>query len=213
MKSTPARNAPRPEPPEPHALTRSLQAASGETALVAATRLRWLIEAAGYPWLGRSEGVVSRMVPCVLRAVDHRNSAVRREGCAALVALVSATTRSELRWHDAAILDAAAQALSGSAPEVFGAAAAAYARTAIAGSSNDFRDPILASAFLAMINAANSLAEPPVAAGVAEAPRLIRRQARRWCTLNRLLPLCFNGYRASDSTAAGQRLVWSSLAR
>lgn len=200
--------APRPEPPQlPTALTRSLQAASGETALVAATRLRWLIEAAGYPWLGRSEGVVSRMVPCVLRAVDHRNSAVRREGCAALVALVSATTRSELRWHDAAILDAAAQALSGSAPEVFGAAAAAYARTAIAVSSNDFRDPILASAFLAMINAANSRAhEPPVAAAwVVEAPRLISAvKLAAGAHLNRLLPPLLQWLHArDDSTAAG----------
>lgn len=170
------RREPRPPVPElPPELAGVVQPASAESALVAATRLRRLIEIVGYPWIGRTDGVISRVVPCVLRAMDHKNSSVRREGCAALVGFVASVTRTELRWHGAALLDAAASTLSASTPEFFGAAVAAHVRTALAVCSDDVRDPGLMTAFTAVLEAANSRGhEPEVAAAwVVEAPPLI----------------------------------------
>jgi len=170
------RREPRPPAPElPPELAGVVQPASAESALVAATRLRRLIEMVGYPWIGRTENVVSRVVPCVLRAMDHTNASVRREGCAALVTFVASVTRTELRWHGAALLDAASSTLSASSPEVFGAAAAAHVRTALAVCPDDTRDPGLMAAFTAILEAANSRGhEPEVAAAwVVEAPALI----------------------------------------
>lgn len=201
-------HAPRlPVPVLPKALTDDLQPASAETALVASVRLRWMIETAGYPCLGRVEGIVSRVVPCVLRAIDHRSSSVRREGCAALAALVAATTRAELRWHADALVDAASSTLEGSTPEIFGAAAAAHARIVLAVCSDDFRDPLLATALGSMIEAAASRShEPAVAAGwVLEAPKLIF--ASKLCVaahLERLLPPLLGWLHArADATAIG----------
>ena len=147
----------------PH-LPKQLAKPTTESAFVASVRLRWLIESSGYPSLGRAvksenqdaSAMISRIVPCVLRAMDHTSSAVRREGCAALVALISATNRTELRWHGAALLDAASSTLSGSTAEVFGAAAAAHTRAAVAVCADDPRDPGLMSALEAMIQAASS---------------------------------------------------------
>ena len=170
------RREPRPPAPElPPELAGLVQPASAESALVAATRLRRLIEMVGYPWIGRTENVVSRVVPCVLRAMDHKNASVRREGCAALVAFVASVTRTELRWHGAALLDAASSTLSASTPEVFGAALAAHVRTALAVCSDDTRDSGLMAAFTAILEAANSRGHEPemAAAWVVEAPPLI----------------------------------------
>ena len=67
-----------PAPELPPKLTQTLQTASVEGAVVAAVRLQWLLAAAGYPWVGRvgggdpGGGVVSRVVPCVLRAMVGR---------------------------------------------------------------------------------------------------------------------------------------------
>lgn len=204
-----------PAPELPAELTRTLQAASVEGAVVAAVRLRWMLAAAGYPWVGRVNGggedpgggVVSRVVPCVLRAMDHQSAVVRREGCAALVALVASTTRTELRWHGAALLDAAASTLTGSTPEVFGAAAAGHVRAAVAVCGDDPRDPGLMSALDVMMEAANSRDhEPAVAvAWVAEAPALI--SAVKLCAaahLARLLPPLLGWLHAvDDATALG----------
>ena len=201
-------HAPRlPVPVLPKALTDELQPASAEAALVASVRMRWMIETAGYPCLGRVEGIVSRVVPCVLRAIDHRSSSVRREGCAALAALVAATSRAELRWHADALVDAASSTLEGSTPEMFGAAAAAHARIVLAVCSDDFRDPLLATALGSMIEAAASRShEPAVAAGwVLEAPKLIF--ASKLCVaahLERLLPPLLGWLHArADATAIG----------
>ena len=200
------RREPRPPAPElPPELAEAAQPASAESALVAATRLRRLIEMAGYPWIGRIEGVVSRVVPCVLRAMDHKNASVRREGCAALVAFVASVTRTELRWHGAALLDAAASTLSASTPEVFGTAAAAHVRTALAVCSDDTRDPGLMTAFTAILDAANSRGhEPEVAAAwVAEVPPLIAALKLSVAShLDRLFPPLLSWLHARDDAVA-----------
>jgi len=222
-----SRKADQPPAPElPPELARTLRPASMEAAVVAAVRLRWLLAAAGYPWVGREDsgggqggggGVVSRVVPCVLRALDHRSAAVRREGCAALVALVAATTRTELRWHGAALLDAAAATLAGAAPEVFGAAAAAHVRAAVAVCSDDPRDPGLAAALAAMMDAAGGRSQEPAvaAAWVAEAPALL--SAVKLCAgahLSRLLPPLLEWLHArDDGTALGAARCLELLCR
>lgn len=205
-----------PSAPElPPELAQTLQVASPEGAMVAAVRLRWLLLAAGYPWIGCVEvkddnsatGVVSRVVPCVLRAMDHQNTVVRREGCAALVALVASTSRTELRWHSDLLIDAASSSLTGSNAETFGAAAAAFARVVLAVCSDDPRDSRLMSALTLMIETANSRShEPAVAAAwVMEAPALI--SAVKLCAaahLSRLLaPLLGWLHARDDNTALG----------
>ena len=200
------RHEPRPPAPElPPELAEVAQPASAESALVAATRLRRLIEMVGYPWIGRIEGVVSRVAPCVLRAMDHKNASVRREGCAALVAFVASVTRTELRWHGAALLDAAASTLSASTPEVFGAAATAHVRSALAVCSDDTRDPGLMTAFTAVLDAANSRGhEPEVAAAwVAEVPPLIAALKLSVAShLDRLFPPLLSWLHARDDAVA-----------
>ena len=159
----------------------------------------------GYPWIGRIEGVVSRVAPCVLRAMDHKNASVRREGCAALVAFVASVTRTELRWHGAALLDAAASTLSASTPEVFGAAAAAHVRSALAVCSDDTRDPGLMTAFTAILDAANSRGhEPEVAAAwVVEVPPLIAALKLSVAShLDRLFPPLLSWLHARDDAVA-----------
>ena len=137
--------------------------------------------------------------------LDHQSAAVRREGCAALVALVAAATRTELRWHGAALVDAASRTLAGSAAQVFGAAAAAHVAVAVAVSGDDPRDPGLAAALTAMLEAANSRGhEPEVAAAwVAEAPALL--SAVKLCAavhLTRLLPPLLGWLHARDDATA-----------
>jgi hypothetical protein len=208
------KRAPGPPTPElPVDISATLQPASVETSVIAAVRLHWLLSTAGYPWVGRVGsgkdggvgGVVSRVVPCILRAMDHNSPAVRREGCAALVALVAAVTRTEMRWHGAALLDAAANTLGGSGTEVFGAAAAAHVRATIAVSSDDPHEPKLANALAVMIDAANSRSHEPLvaAAWVIEAPALI--SAAKLSTaphLNRLFPPLLSWLHARDDDTA-----------
>lgn len=207
---------PRPPAPElpPH-LPNQLAKPTTESAFVASVRLRWMIESSGYPWLGKADKsgnedanvMVSRVVPCVLRAMDHTSSVVRREGCAALVALISATNRTELRWHGAALLDAASLTFSGSTVEVFGAAAAAHTRVAVAVCADDPRDPVLMSALEAMIQAASSRNhEVGVAkAWVIEFPTLLSAvKLSAAAHLPRLFPVLLDWLHArDDSTAIG----------